>query len=511
MVFTNYKIKLWTIPLVVILLLLFGVWLRGPYYLAENQDPAYLYLFNSLNVAHGIAAGHTDHPGAVLQIVGAVFLSLFHFIPWNGGMAALVLNHSEFFLKTLHILLILFHGLSLFVLGQAIYQKNKNLILAILMQLLALVIVPQSFFILSRFSAESLLAPICLLWVSVFWAVPQKVNRFFDFFMKFFISAGVFFLVWHVFIAKSILISLIRSSLSLFPLSIWLVVGLLIGVFAGIFKLLTFLQFSISSQKTKLKFKSKKLSLSFNERTFWLAFLSSAGLATKITFLPLIFVPVFFLKTYERKAWLFSTLIFGVIWLAPPFSFIGFYHFISGLFLHSGQYGTGEASVINFSTYFVNLKNILIAYPQTLFALILLVSLPIVKKPSKKSMAIFVAVVLGLLMVAKHNYGAQYLLPTMALSLLGYEDALTSISKKFFSWLCFCLGIVIVFQFLFFSWKIFPLVRTELKQLTDNKKFENITWIYSYPASAKPYALFFGNIYVFNSYSDLLAKTYPQD
>src|SRR5260370_167442 len=36
----------------------------GPYFLSANFDPDYVYLFNALNIAVGLAPVHTDHPAS---------------------------------------------------------------------------------------------------------------------------------------------------------------------------------------------------------------------------------------------------------------------------------------------------------------------------------------------------------------------------------------------------------------------------------------------------------------
>jgi hypothetical protein len=51
----------------------------GPYYLGDNSDPDYPYLFNALNLLRLTSPMHTDHPGTTLQEFGAAVI----FAKWS--------------------------------------------------------------------------------------------------------------------------------------------------------------------------------------------------------------------------------------------------------------------------------------------------------------------------------------------------------------------------------------------------------------------------------------------
>ncbi|MDH3554369.1 MAG: hypothetical protein OES18_00795, partial [Deltaproteobacteria bacterium] len=67
------------IPGVVFALSLVFADINGPYYLGQNSDPEYVYLFNALNIAKFEAPRHTDHPGTTLQVLGATVIRASHY------------------------------------------------------------------------------------------------------------------------------------------------------------------------------------------------------------------------------------------------------------------------------------------------------------------------------------------------------------------------------------------------------------------------------------------------
>ena len=104
---THTVLFLLVIPGIVFSLSLVFADIKGPYYLAQNSDPEYAYLFNSLNIAKFEAPTHTDHPGTSLQLLGAVVIRASYFFSGKTSLVEDVLSRPEHYLRIMNILLIL--------------------------------------------------------------------------------------------------------------------------------------------------------------------------------------------------------------------------------------------------------------------------------------------------------------------------------------------------------------------------------------------------------------------
>lgn len=92
----------------------------------------------------------------------------------------------------------------------------------------------------------------------------------------------------------------------------------------------------------------------------WFAFAIAFGLATKATFLPVAILPFFILKTKKQLIrYLILTLVF-YLFLALPVTFQinRYWLWMKGLFMHSGNYGQGQANIINPEVFINNIKEI---------------------------------------------------------------------------------------------------------------------------------------------------------
>jgi hypothetical protein len=78
---------------------------RGPFYLEINIDPEYAYLLNSLAIAQGRSAGHTDHPGSTVQLLGAATIRAVALFG-DGRVRDQVLSRPEFFLRAIQIAIV---------------------------------------------------------------------------------------------------------------------------------------------------------------------------------------------------------------------------------------------------------------------------------------------------------------------------------------------------------------------------------------------------------------------
>jgi hypothetical protein len=154
------------------------------------------------------------------------------------------------------------------------------------------------------------------------------------------------------------------------------------------------------------------------------------GTACKITFIPLVVIPLILLSKIKNKIlFLFAAVISFVIFTLPIIRmYPRFFDWIFNLFTHSGHYGGGAAKLVSTQKYFKNIKILLAGNP--FFSIILVLALAIVVITVlvprlrqthcaaihfKLLAAVAAAQVTGLLMVAKHS-AHHYLLPVLNLS-----------------------------------------------------------------------------------------------
>lgn len=154
------------------------------------------------------------------------------------------------------------------------------------------------------------------------------------------------------------------------------------------------------------------------------------GVALKLNFIAMIFIPLFVLKNSRSKI-IFSTLTVAafVIFVIPAIqNYVYFFEWIKELIIHSGIYGGGDANVVKSSDYISNLKNIFLT--EKLFAYIYLVSLIcivavlILKRKRKINLnsaafnflcGIFCSMTFEMIITAKH-FVMRYMLPSLMLS-----------------------------------------------------------------------------------------------
>lgn len=174
-----------------------------------------------------------------------------------------------------------------------------------------------------------------------------------------------------------------------------------------------------------------------------IALLSALSVATKISSLPILIIPFFFFKGIKPKtSYTLLTLLFIVIFLLPITGKIGnFFSFIKGIATHSGTYGSGNKTLIDWGIFFHSLIQILTKDIVFTFYIIILASgwMVILKKRVKGSLyrlysAITLATFLQIIMVSRH-FGFHYLMPlfSLAMPLLGYFW-LSLFREKILSW-----------------------------------------------------------------------------
>jgi hypothetical protein len=154
---------------------------------------------------------------------------------------------------------------------------------------------------------------------------------------------------------------------------------------------------------------------------------TALGCATKITFLPLVILPLFILPQAKQKL----VFILSTGLLSPLFAFTAaiqydrFFGWVKGLIFHSGNYGTGEEKIISGTSFVSNLGKIInteIPFIIISFLLVICVFLLINRKKRNQHSRILVGLlctfILHIILVSKH-FAIRYLTPSILLGILG--------------------------------------------------------------------------------------------
>jgi hypothetical protein len=163
----------------------------------------------------------------------------------------------------------------------------------------------------------------------------------------------------------------------------------------------------------------------------WFGLLAGFGLATKMTFLPILIIPFVVLKGQKNK-WLYVAAIFPAFILFTLPAAKGYLHmayWLLNLGTHTGTYGQGEAGFIDFANYFSAIVSIA-EINKSLIVVMLLSALSLLlfwfiggkqkRQESKSEISILLAVLISqfgsILLVAKHYHSNHYLFPALSLS-----------------------------------------------------------------------------------------------
>lgn len=265
------------------------------------------------------------------------------------------------------------------------------------------------------------------------------------------------------------------------------------------------------------------------------AIISGFGMASKVLFAPLMIIPIVLLKglRFKLRYILFSFIAF-VIFTIPiiklyPKMLFWFYR----LFIHSGQYGQGETSVINTNTYFKELVRLLEANPVLagLFFICVLILIFLVirryftKDDSSKAYirllaAALIAQAIGYLLVAKQPKEA-YLLPYESITAINMSVIIyfivsffkLPIIKNILSVLLATAGLFLLINYglkkknAIYSVDKNKFWETSYKASLDAKKDGAV--IYIEPSSSPMIGLYFGNAYSMRQYTEKLREIYP--
>lgn len=324
---------------------------RGPYWLAGNLDPDYLYLLNATNMAHFKDVGHIDHPGTTVQALGAVVLRVIHLFGPSGfdDLASHVVNRPEKFLNAVQTVFTVINGFMLFYLGFVGFRCSKNIVWSLWLQL----------------------APFCTMTIML---------------------AGL---------------TRMTPEPLLFTAGLWFSVLMVKYLYPG------------ENGDTG----GLRLALLF-------ALAAGFGMATKITFAPLLVIPFLVLRGLKLKGiYVGGTVVSFILFTLPIVGMYGkLFKWIYNLLIHKSRYGTGEVGVISLSRYLENIWKLLSGHPLftgVLFAAFVVVVLgavlPKLRRVSFKEnayrllAALVIAQAFGVVMAAKHPAG-HYLLPALTLT-----------------------------------------------------------------------------------------------
>lgn len=192
------------------------------------------------------------------------------------------------------------------------------------------------------------------------------------------------------------------------------------------------------------------------------------GLVTKLNFLPSVLIPLIIIKEFKGKLYfLFFTFLSFLIFFSPVLTNYGlFLEWIEKLFINSGRYGTGEATIINETYFFGNIIKIFqvdkfyfFAYLMSFVSLLMMLfKKSLTKKdyefkyPGKEIIllsAIFISMNFQILLVAKH-YSQYYLIPSFMLSVFALILS-ANILKSYFYKINFKINYVYIIFIVFIS------------------------------------------------------------
>lgn len=184
--------------------------------------------------------------------------------------------------------------------------------------------------------------------------------------------------------------------------------------------------------------REKNLTINNKEHIVIFSFISALLLTTKMTCLPLLIFPLFYIGKLQKKiVYLILTLLFALIILIPVWDrFREMYHWFTGLATRSGNYGQGKGG-INVEELFSNMSALL--HHEYFFAIgyiILSVSVIIgfMKRKwnnyfFKFTLASFIVCTSQLILASK-QFGFHYLIPSQLLIIPGYISVFKTYSFK---------------------------------------------------------------------------------
>jgi hypothetical protein len=163
-----------------------------------------------------------------------------------------------------------------------------------------------------------------------------------------------------------------------------------------------------------------------SKSALYFSLFTALGCATKITFLPIVILPLFILaNTKQKVVYVLST---GL--LIPLFAFTAtaqnerFLGWVKGLIFHSGNYGTGEEKIISSTSFMNNLGKIVSTeIPFIIISLLLVISVFLFTIGKKKNhqnrfvIGLLCTFIFHIILVSKH-FAIRYLTPSILLGVM---------------------------------------------------------------------------------------------
>jgi len=269
-----------------------------------------------------------------------------------------------------------------------------------------------------------------------------------------------------------------------------------------------------------------------------LALVTGFGIAVKVTFVPLVVLPLVVLPRLKNKLVYGAGVAVGFVIFTLPIirMYPLFFKWIFGLLSHSGRYGTGASSIVSPDRYIGNFQKLVVGNPffsiVLFFSLVVLAVGVIVPKLRKVSLSdryfkylagVAVSQGVGLLMVSKHSSN-HYLLPVMCLSglalflIFSYLKHVFAFYKVSFNFLLFPTVLLLVTALI----AINPLSRVinKANRLASFKEkslaidehvqsnYSDYAKIYYYRSSSPAFALKFGSDLSRSYFAESLEKHY---
>ncbi|MBF0483294.1 MAG: hypothetical protein HQL25_01175 [Candidatus Omnitrophica bacterium] len=259
---------------------------------------------------------------------------------------------------------------------------------------------------------------------------------------------------------------------------------------------------------------------------FWLGIIGGMGLATRLTFFPLLIVPLILISWRKKSVFIVLCVASFVAFTLPVLKeYRTLWYWINALSFHTGVYASGKNGFIDFSSFFINLKIMFIRYWFfMLFGCLVWVwsSWKIFKRDKAKGIfflwSISFSVLLQFMMVAKH-FSHHYMLIGISLfSSLLFLYYLTQMAKYKIGKVI--AGVFIVIFSIFFIVQSFiysnkaAVMNKEILEFRQNinSKYDKCVSLgyYGQPVLNPEYALFFGNFFSGLSLKEELSKIYPK-
>ncbi len=171
---------------------------------------------------------------------------------------------------------------------------------------------------------------------------------------------------------------------------------------------------------------------------------SGLGIATKLTFLPIIFLPIALFRTIPAlKSYLLyvcgGAFVFTSVFLLYPKIYYSFLRWIFNLVMGSGIYGQGKRTVIDPQKYLSDLGEVVLAQPMYLVIIALAILAYLVNfrglREFHKHYFLLVGLIvihfLALGIVAKHPQSLRYLIPSLGLSGVTLVVAILTIKSAY--------------------------------------------------------------------------------